>query len=114
MNDQWWAWLAGLYEGEGSLAFTGRNSVFLYIASTDKDVVERTREVAGVGYVRLMRAAEPTRKELWAWQVGHKEDILKVLAEIEPYLGARRGQRVRDAQRRLQRCRTIAHKGVMP
>jgi hypothetical protein len=100
-----WAWLAGLFEGEGSIAFTGRNSVFLDVGSTDEDIVRRCAEITGVGQVWCEDRPNPKWKRLWRWRAARAHDVELVLAQIAPYFGERRGARATAAIERLARCR---------
>lgn len=101
MNDTSWAWLAGLFEGEGCISFVGVNSVLLTIQMTDRDVIERCAKITGAGNVRGP-VIRPGVKDQWYWKVGKVDDILAILDEIEPYFGERRSSRCVIAQERLK------------
>jgi hypothetical protein len=98
-----WEWLGGLFEGEGHIALTGRNSVSICINMTDEDVIRKAHEVAG-GIVSGPYS-QGRHKPLWRWGVNRSEDVLVVLQEIEPYLGERRRARVLEAYKRLKGVR---------
>ena len=103
MDPLWTAWLAGLYEGEGSLfGFSNsRTAGALRIGMTDEDVIHRCREVMGVGHVTGPREQRPPRKPIWTWSVYQRSDLLMVVEAILPYLGERRRQRVIEVRQRL-------------
>lgn len=100
------AWLAGLFEGEGCISFSGRNSVTLTVGGTDRDVIARCHAVAGVGAVRLdsRRAEDGRRKPLWSWSVTRKGAVLAVFDMIESQMGSRRRSRIEEARARLTNC----------
>ena len=102
-TDAEWAWLAGIYEGEGSLAFTGKNSVTLHIGMTDADIIKRVHELAGVGTVYTFQ--RDSTKAIYAWRTGAAQDVKPVLEAIRPWLGARRAARVDVALERLSHVR---------
>lgn len=95
-----WAWLAGLFEGEGCISFTGRASVTLNLSMTDLDVVTRAHGVAGVGSFMGVVERE-NRKPLHCWRVSVAADVRHVLEGIGPWLGERRSGKVDQALARL-------------
>ena len=95
-----WAWLAGIYEGEGCLTFVGKNSATLHIGMTDRDIIDRAREVAGsVGFTYVEPRGD--KKTLYAWRVQKVEDLVPLLTRLRPWLGQRRGEKVDAALERL-------------
>lgn len=97
------AWLAGLYEGEGTLVDSlAAGSVRLAIAMTDLDIITRCREVTGVGYVRIKSTARRVGgKPCHIWEVYRGDHVAEILTAIRPHLGERRGIRVDRALARL-------------
>lgn len=94
-------WLAGLYEGEGTLVFKQdkRNDTTawnLSITSTDEDVIRRAHEIAGVGTVTQVKRGKPHWQDQWRWRVSKRADIATILTKIQPNLGERRGARVAE------------------
>jgi len=62
-------WLAGYYEGEGSICTTKRGSrryIRLEIASTDLDVLHKVQAIAG-GHINDKAAATDRHKRSWQW-----------------------------------------------
>ncbi len=101
-----WRWLAGLYEGEGSITKngTGGTGVKLQLNSTDKEIVERAQLVAGAGYVygpykqvgsNLKKAG--VFKDQWRWAVHKKADAVRVIGGMWPDLGERRREQIQAA-----------------
>lgn len=95
------AWLAGLFEGEGCISFTGRNSVCLVVVMTDEDVVRRCREVTGIGTLLGPYVVSGKRKPQWTWRVGRAEDVEPLLQAMHPWFGVRRRCRAEAALVRL-------------
>jgi hypothetical protein len=101
-----WAWFAGLFEGEGTIGFTGANTVRLAIKMTDRDVLERAQRVAGGKVRRSPRKNIPAHwKPIWDWYIDRSDLVGPVLEKIEPYLLARRRGRLEEAQQRLSNVR---------
>lgn len=102
-----WAWLAGIIEGEGCIAFTGVNSIELRVNMTDFDVVKRCHTMTGVGQIvgPAIHNTNPKAKPSWGWQVARRDAVLLVLDRIEGHLGERRSQRAAEARARLANCR---------
>lgn len=104
-----WAWFTGLFEGEGCFAWSGKNSVYLTVTSTDRDVLERMRSIAGCG--TLGKRTEPSRtrhpnwKESWYWQISRADQVEEIIDRMEPYLCSRRLERAQEARLRLAKVR---------
>jgi hypothetical protein len=92
------AWLAGLYEGEGSLCLQRGNGRWeMVLASTDLDVLDKARRIAGCGEITVgdePSRAKPHWKTLYKWRVRKTDELLRLMRELRPHLGARRGERV--------------------
>lgn len=99
-----WAWLAGLFEGEGCILLTAKNSVTLTVKMTDLDVLERAARVAEAGSFMAPVDREGT-KRLFTWQVSCSDDAERLLNEMLPWFGERRSSRALAALERLKGCR---------
>lgn len=84
------AWVAGLFEGEGSIGIDSNAGAGL--GSTDEDVVRRVHQLTGVGHVHE-RAQLQSGKRFWFWKVTRADDVITFLRAIHPYLGERRRER---------------------
>lgn len=102
-----WRWLAGVYEGEGSITRNGRvNGVGLQltVSMKDEDVVRRLLAVSGVGTVEGPYVRDnPKWAPMWRWAVRRKSDVLHVLRGMWVELGQRR---------RAQALKVLAAGGV--
>lgn len=84
------AWLAGLYEGEGS-CYGGNGTLHLSIKMADLDVLERAREIAGCGLVHGPYTRGPAHwKPMWQFRIHRDEQALAVATRIRPFLMSRR------------------------
>lgn len=102
------AWLAGLLEGEGcfkifqdtrpKLDGTRSWRYAVYIKMTDLDVLERARDIGGVG--TICTANSPSKPEhykpSWQWQVQRNTDALWLMRTILPYMGTRRSAKIHE------------------
>jgi hypothetical protein len=90
------AWVAGLYEGEGSLVSkptTTDISWELVIVMTDQDVIEKLARITGVGNVTFVKRAKAHWSDQYRWRVSRMAHIAHVLSQIEEHLGSRRRAR---------------------
>lgn len=96
-TEAWIGWAAGLFEGEGCIGAT-RGYPRASMASTDQDVIERFAEIVRVGKVSGPASDRrfPSRKPLWRWWVSNPQDFIKFTELLEPYLGERRLQKLRE------------------
>lgn len=88
------AWAAGLFEGEGCISKGAQpHHIKLILRMTDKDVVERFRDLMG-GTI-YERDLPPPRKRIWSWYANGSE-AATVLTRLMPHFGNRR--RIRAMQ----------------
>lgn len=83
-------WLAGLFEGEGTLSLQKNNGWTLCICMCDEDVVRRAHDVGQVGSVTMRPPGGPRRQPQWAWRVHGRLAIADIVERILPQLGQRR------------------------
>lgn len=91
-------WVAGLFEGEGTIVIRGtdrRRSARVAVGSTDVDVVERLQVLVGGKlngpYLRGLN------KPIWHWRIDKQADVEEFLLLMRPHLGARRGAKADEA-----------------
>lgn len=90
------AYLAGIYEGEGSCAITAGRAIRVEIVMTDQDVVHNICNITGLASVRIVAPRGENYKTPYRWSIG-SADAVAFLEAIMPWLGARRQQRATDA-----------------
>jgi hypothetical protein len=83
------AWAAGLYEGEGSCGMGSRGYPRLLLGMTDRDVVERFREVLGFGSIHTPKP-QAGRKQMHRFECGGWKNVAQAREWFGPYLFPRR------------------------
>lgn len=96
MNESEVAWLAGIYEGEGSCAITTGRAIRVEIVMTDEDIVQRVQALTGFGSVRTLPQRNEKYKTAYIWSIGSIEAVM-FLQSILPWLGERRAARAEKA-----------------
>jgi hypothetical protein len=108
------AWAAGLFEGEGSIGtFKTKQGETprLILAMVDRDVVERFRDIVGMGRLCVNRR-RPPYQSLLAWDITSFEKVQALIAMWWPWLGERRRAKAKDVlTRALARRRTACPAG---
>ena len=93
------AWLAGLYEGEGSVSAIhragdriGAPRLCVVIGMTDYDVIERAQQVVAMGRIfgPYSQGKYPRAKPMWQWRVQRADQATALLLALWPWLHARR------------------------
>jgi hypothetical protein len=83
------AWVAGIFEGEGS--FSSKKRPRMTVAMTDFDITQRLRNVTGVG---LLFQATPSGKTYYKpvqiWAVQRARHVKGLIEILYPWLGDRR------------------------
>jgi hypothetical protein len=103
--EKWrWAWLAGLFEGEGYICFCNKNGVSVRIGMTDEDVIDTVHRLFPTSST-YRREMKNRVKPLYVWQVTNKVGVTDFLEGVLPYLHERRGARAREALERLKHNR---------
>lgn len=96
-----WAWLAGIFEGEGTIAFCGKSGVMVRIGMTDKDVIDTIHRLYPAPSKWLIETKHRI-KPLYMWQIADRDDCRDFLGHVMPYLHARRRARAEAALQRLE------------
>lgn len=96
------AWVAGIFEGEGTINFSGSYPQ-IAVAMTDLDIIERLYKVTEVGTIIMKTKQDPRYKQQWVWGVWNRKDVARILCAIYPLLGVRRGEAVARAAEGLAR-----------
>jgi len=118
-DDEWRAWAAGLFDGEGCSALlrhrthpgykTGELSVTQSSRVGSPEVLRRFSVVVGAGYISGPYPQRNATMDVFRWKVAALVDVESVIAELWPWLGEvkrAQAQRVLDvlhAQPKLPR-----------
>jgi len=95
------AWVAGIFEGEGTISFSGSYPQ-IAVSMTDFDVISKLGEVTGLGTITKRRLQEPYKQQ-WTWGVWNRRDVARLLCAISPLMGQRRRERIAGAAELLSR-----------
>lgn len=87
------AWLAGLFDGEGSIVEAQRTrphggSLRITITNTVHPMLEKVCEITGVGSLWLKKSKNPRHQDAWIWSVSGSV-ALELLRRMRPWLFAR-------------------------
>jgi len=100
-TDAQWAWIAGLFEGEGHIAFLAR-SVQVRIRMTDHDVLQRLDALQpSFSGLRPLKKYKDHYKQQWSWDLCNAANVTAFLQGVLPWLGERRGTRAIEGLARI-------------
>ena len=96
-NEQKLIFLAGVFEGEGSFGFWGKdnknNRYFrIQVRMTDEDIVVRFVDFFKLGYVNSHIPKKDHLKKSWKWTVAG-DRAMDVMLQMAPFLGIRRQEK---------------------
>lgn len=95
LSDVQVAWLAGLFEGEGCVSRKGKTRIGLHVQMTDHDIIQRLREITGVGHVfGPLKTQKAHYKPTWVWAVQVDSRARQIAALLYPQLGIRRRAKI--------------------
>lgn len=103
------AWLAGIFEGEGSIILENRSGPREYatprlqVNMVDRDVIEHLQAIAG-GRVNRQKAQTPDRQDQWRWTLQGFLPVSYVLDRIWPWLHSRRRTRCEEV---MAKCKAV-------
>jgi len=108
-TDDWRAWAAGLYDGEGSVYLLDHRTHDNYhlaemcVTQCGRDtlapeVLRRFAEIAGVGHINGPYAQEEPYSPVWRFKSAAWSDIVVVLESISPWLGPVKQTQAREAR----------------
>lgn len=105
MTDLEVGWLAGIIEGEGTIAIPKSDAYpSVRVEMCDKDIIDRLQTITDMGSVRPRKTKQaPHHKDKWLWCVCARREVLQLLLAITPLMGDRRLARIQDAVEALAR-----------
>lgn len=103
------AYLAGIFEGEGSVSvgtvYRGKQhdtlQLIVRVGMSDADVIIRLQQITGVGTISSYQPNRAGSKMCYRWSVTNRDECDTVLAAIWPYLGVRRREQIRVAFKKI-------------
>jgi hypothetical protein len=99
------AWAGGLFEGEGTIVLSQRSNAttkqgHVQLRMTDKESVERFTGALGLPppILHPQRADHTLRgyRPVWRCFVSGRDEVVRVLVALYPYLGTRRRAKARE------------------
>ena len=101
------AWLAGLFEGEGSLTTAPHHvGCQLRIKMTDKDVIDKIQSIAG-GTKGPVKTYQAHHKQAWEWRLSSRNYVYPLLVKLLPFMGERRALKFLNQLDRYDNCYSI-------
>lgn len=92
------AWLAGFFDGEGSITryMGGRNKAYecvvLSISNTHLGSLKWTKKITGTGTVYLKCKATKTHKTQYTWRLNSQRNVVDICQQMLPYLVIKRAK----------------------
>lgn len=80
-----WGYVAGFFDGEGSLTHNG-SGFRVTIPQTHLIVLKAIKNFSGVGNVFALTKRKAHWKDAWAYNISRQEDIQFFLTKIQPFL----------------------------
>lgn len=87
------AWVAGLLEGEGCFSIRANKYLSVSCMMTDEDVIEKLKTIVAGGNISL-RKPEANRKQVYAWNLYRREEVVSLITKLRPHMSLRRGERI--------------------
>ena len=107
MTNEEVAWFAGLFEGEGSFTIEKNGGVKLTIGMTDKDIIDRVREMFPLCSDMKPVQPKPVRdsynqpKTRYVWRTSRPDEVKRITLLIMPWLGERRKAKAQEVLEHL-------------
>lgn len=83
------AWLAGFFDGEGTIA-ESRTKGFRYwklsVPNTSKKTIERVVAITGLNHVTIRKPQKKGHKVQWRWQTQAVLEVKDIAKQILPYV----------------------------
>src|SRR5581483_3463050 len=95
------AWLAGLFEGEGSIYIAKNGGVRLTIRMTDLDIIERVNECFPCTKIQVVHPAGGVKTQ-YAWRLSNPEKVEDFLVATMGWYGERRKAAAERVLRHLE------------
>lgn len=95
------AWLAGLFEGEGSMSIAKNGGTRLTIRMCDRDVIDRVNEMFPCTRIQVVvpkpaRAYSNQPMTQYAWRVSDPAKVRELLELLLPWFGERRAAKAAE------------------
>ena len=85
-DDQFAAWLAGFFDGEGCVYIPQTPGIELSIANTNREVIEAIHRRLAIGIIMEVTFDQEGWKTKYHWRVRTYDEAYALLKIIRPYL----------------------------
>jgi len=88
VSEDFLAWFAGFWEGEGWIRID-RRILILAIGQTNKEVIESIKDHFNIGHVTT-EIRPKNRKTMYKWTITNGMNVIKLVKRMEPYMQFRK------------------------
>ncbi|MEK7664444.1 MAG: LAGLIDADG family homing endonuclease [Patescibacteria group bacterium] len=85
-----WSYVAGFFDGEGSVARNNGLGFRITIPQTNEEVLKLIRNFVGFGFIIKVKKRESHWKDSWTYYIASKKDVYYFLKQVLPYLIVKR------------------------
>lgn len=77
-----WNYIAGFFDGEGTVNRCENDRYKIGITQTNKAVLEEIQQFSGLGYIHRIKKRKSHWKDAWLYYISKQEDVYKFLSRI--------------------------------
>lgn len=92
MNEINWAWVAGFYEGEGTIVVNNTKALFVSICQKDPEPLYMVQKK--VGYGSVVGPYANRKSHLYFYQIGKQKLAFDFCRNVWPWLSIRRQEQI--------------------
>lgn len=81
-----WIYIAGFFDGEGSITHNSGIGFRVSIPQTNEQVLNEIRDFTKLGTVIKITKRQLHWKDCWVYAIANKKDVLHFLSQITPHL----------------------------
>lgn len=81
-------YIAGIFDGEGTLIRVRDGTWYVNIYSTNREVIDWLLTFGGLSYTRPVTRASSllSRKDAYVWYIASRESVMRFVSELIPFL----------------------------
>ncbi|RJQ10892.1 MAG: hypothetical protein C4551_01930 [Bacillota bacterium] len=85
-DDQFYAWLAGFFDGEGCIHIPNQPGIDVSISNTSQALIEAIRVRVGLGIIEEITFSKENWRTKYSWRVRRYSEAESLLLRIRPFL----------------------------
>jgi len=85
-----WSYIAGFFDGEGTIDPCENNRYKVGITQANKKVLKEIQLFTKIGYIHYIKKRKSHWKDAWFYYISKQEDVYKFLNKISPFLVVKR------------------------